>query len=100
MDANGFGFLSKNSITVVKPLCKKKNSPKRIKEAKDSSFSQGDHSLSQILVLSSFCNPQFQLEFSVWETGIQTFTSIVNFHFTSTLSYRFLDNDLPPPKFS
>ena len=98
VDANGLGLLSNSGITVVKPFCKKKNSPKTIGDAKDFSFSKIDKSFSQKLVLSSFCNPQFQLEIFIWETGIYKLTSIYNSHIITTLNYRFLDNDSPPPR--
>ena len=64
----------------------------------DFSFSKIDNSFSQKLVLSSFCNPQFQLEIFIWETGIYKLTSIYNSHIITTLNYRFLDNDSPPPR--
>ncbi|PZD77125.1 hypothetical protein DNG35_09785 [Mesonia sp. K7] len=98
VDANGLNFLSNSGITFVKPFCKKKNTPKIISGTKDFLFSQIDHSFSQKLVLNSFCNPQLQLKIFGWETGIYKLTSIYNSFITTTLNYRYLEKDSPPPR--
>ena len=98
VDAAAIGLFSDNDLTIVKPLCKKKNSPKKIDFAKDPSFSKNDASTSQGYVLISLCSPQFQFEPVNWE--IRIINETVSFHqfFSSKLSYQYLDNDSPPPR--
>ncbi|WP_412559868.1 hypothetical protein [Winogradskyella sp. MIT101101] len=97
IDANGLNALfSGNDISFVKPNCKKKNSPKQTNKTID--FSQVDLSTSQIVMLSGICISQFQFELFSWEPNISRPTAIFNEHFSSLLSYRFLDNDSPPPR--
>ena len=97
IDANGLNALfSGNDISFVKPNCKKKNSPKQTNKTIE--FSQVDISTSQFVMLNGICTSQFQFEFFSWETNISRPTAIFNEHFSSVLSYRYLDNDSPPPR--
>ncbi|WP_246516148.1 hypothetical protein [Aequorivita echinoideorum] len=97
IDANGLNILfSGSDITFVKPHCKKKNSAKNLKST--SSFSEGDNTTSEFISLSGFCTSQFQLELFTWEIVSPKPIAIFNEHFTSHLSYRYLDNDSPPPR--
>ncbi|ADF52150.1 MULTISPECIES: hypothetical protein [Flavobacteriaceae] len=98
VDANAMGFIFDSGMTVVKPFCKKKNSPKKINNAEDFSISQKDVSNSQVLILSSLCNPQFQFELFSWETSFSENIATISEHFPSNLSYHYLDNDSPPPR--
>jgi hypothetical protein len=98
IDANGLKVLfSGNNLSFVKPNCKKINSPKQTNKTFD--FSQADLSASQIVMLSSICTSQFQFEFFSWETSISRITPLFDEHFSSLLSYRYLDNDSPPPRY-
>tara|TARA_R110000823_G_scaffold38655_2_gene103935 strand:- start:202 stop:519 length:318 start_codon:yes stop_codon:yes gene_type:complete len=97
IDANGLNtLLGGNDISFVKPNCKKKNSPKQTNKTID--FSQVDLSTSQVVMLSGICTSQFQFELFSWKTNISRPTAIFNEHFSSLLSYRYLDNDSPPPR--
>ncbi len=97
IDANGLNTIfSGNDITFVKSNCKKKNSPKQSNQKTE--FSQNDFSASQLVTLSGFCTSQFQFELFTWETNISKPIAVFNEHFTSILSYRYLDNDSPPPR--
>lgn len=97
VDANGLNALfSENDISFVKPNCKKKNSPKQTNKTID--FSQVDLSTPQVVMLGGICTSQFQFELFSWETDISLPTAIFNEYFSSLLSYRYLDNDSPPPR--
>lgn len=97
IDANGLNILfSGSDITFVKPHCKKKNFVKNSQSI--SVFSQVDDTTSQVFNLSGFCTSQFQLELFTWGTYISKPNAVFNEYFTSHLSYRYLDNDSPPPR--
>ncbi|MDX1768643.1 MULTISPECIES: hypothetical protein [Arenibacter] len=97
IDANGLNALfNGNDISFVKPNCKKKNSPKQTNKTID--FSQVNLSASQVIMLSGICTSQFHFELFSWETNILIPSAIFNEHFSSILSYRYLDNDSPPPR--
>ena len=99
IDANGLNALfSGSEITFANPFCKKKNSPKQSNKTVD--FSKVDLTASQVVVLSGFCTSQFQFELFSWETNISELTAIFNEHFASILSYRYLDNVSPPPRWA
>ncbi|MCX7550358.1 hypothetical protein [Xanthomarina sp. F2636L] len=97
IDANGLNVLfSGNNISFVKQNCKNKNSSKQTKKTTD--FSQIDLSTSQEIILSGFCTSQFQFDLFTWETNILKSITVLNEHVPSNLSYRYLDNDSPPPR--
>lgn len=95
IDSNGLNILfGGNEITFVKPNCKKENAPKLANKTMD--FSQGDLVTSHEILLSGFCTSQFEL-FS-WTTNISQPITIFNDYYTSSLSYRYLENVSPPPR--
>ena len=97
IDANGLKALfSGNDISFVKLNCKKKNSPKQANKTID--FSQVDLSTLQVVMLNGICTSQFQFELYSWETNISRPTALFDEHFSSVLSYRYLDNDSPRPR--
>ena len=97
IDANGLNVLfSGSEISFVNPHCKKENSPKQTKKTAD--FSQTDQSALQVIDLVGFCTSQFQFELLTWETTISKPVTVFNEHFSSRLSYLYLDNDSPPPR--
>ena len=97
IDANGLNVLfSGSEISFVKPNCKKKNSPKQFDNLTD--FSQGDQLASQIIPLNIACTSQFQFKVFSWETNISQPVAEISQHYTSNLSYRYLDNAYPPPR--
>jgi hypothetical protein len=83
-------------MLTVKSNCKKKNSPKQSNQKTD--FSQIDFSASQLVALGGLCTSQFQFGLFTWETNISKPVAVFNEHFSSILSYRYLDNDSPPPR--
>ena len=97
IDANGLNVLfSKNDISFVKQTCKNKISSKQTNKA--TSLSQMDLTTSQEISLSGFCTSQFQLDLFTWETNILKSITVFNEHVPSNLSYRYLENDSPPPR--
>ncbi|MUH35519.1 hypothetical protein D9O36_06690 [Zobellia amurskyensis] len=97
IDANGLNALfSGSEIFFVKPNCKKKNSPKQL--AKLADYSQGDQLALQVTLLDIACTSQFQFRVWSWETNISQPIAVNNQHYTSNLSYRYLDNAYPPPR--
>ncbi|WP_031428429.1 hypothetical protein [Flavimarina sp. Hel_I_48] len=97
IDADGLNILfSGSDISFVNPHCKKENPPKQSKKTAD--FSQTDISASQVIALNGFCTSQFQLELFSWETNFAGPTVVFNEHFSSRLSYLYLDNASPPPR--
>ncbi|WP_246067685.1 hypothetical protein [Changchengzhania lutea] len=97
IDANGLSVLFNGSnISFVKPLCKKKNSPKLSKDSIN--FSNIEISSDQVISLTGFCNSQFHLELFSWKTGTSEPNATYNKHFSSRLSYLYLDNVSPPPR--
>ena len=49
-------------------------------------------------MLSGFCTSQFNIEIFCWEATISKLIPPFNEHFTSKLSYLYLDNASPPPR--
>lgn len=97
IDADGLNFLfSGSDISFVNPHCESENTQKQSK--KTANFSQADSVTTQVIALNGFCNSQFQLELYTWETTISKPIAIFNEHFSSNLSYHYLDNDSPPPR--
>jgi len=97
IDANGLSFLfSGSDISFVNPHCKKDKIQKQSKKTAD--FSQADLSFSQVIALNGFCTSQFQFEMFSWETNCSEPIAFFNEHFTSRLSYLYLDNESPPPR--
>ncbi|MBU2940446.1 hypothetical protein KO494_12940 [Lacinutrix sp. C3R15] len=97
IDANGLNFLfSGNEITFVKPNCKKKNSPKL---AKDNINVLQTNSLStQMISLDSYCTSQFQFQLFSWDILYNEPFTVFNEHFSSKLSFRYLEHIAPPPR--
>ena len=89
-------MLSGNDITFVKPNCKKENTYKLGNNTVD--FSRVDSESPLEILLSDFCNSQFQFELFTWETIVLKFSAISNEHLPSNLRYRYLDSDSPPPR--
>lgn len=97
IDANGLNALfSGSEISFVKLNCKKKNSPKQLDKLAD--YSQDNQLASQVLPLNIACTSQFQFEVFSWETKISQPVLVISQHFTSNLSYHYLDNAYPPPR--
>tara|TARA_R110002049_G_scaffold253340_1_gene428613 strand:+ start:198 stop:515 length:318 start_codon:yes stop_codon:yes gene_type:complete len=97
LDANGLNALfSGSEISFANPYCKKKNSAKQSNKTAD--FSEAGLTASQVIALSGFCTSQFQFELYSWETNFSETIAIINEHFSSNLSYRYLDNASPPPR--
>tara|TARA_R110001606_G_scaffold225668_1_gene373732 strand:- start:3204 stop:3566 length:363 start_codon:yes stop_codon:yes gene_type:complete len=97
IDANGLNILfGGDEITFIKPSCKKENSSKLGNNTMD--FSQVDSESPQEILMRGFCNSQFQFELYTWETTFLKFIPVFNEHSPSNLSYRYLDNDSPPPR--
>lgn len=97
VDADGLNaFFSGSNISFANLHCYKKDSPKQTNPAAD--FSQADELASQIITLNHFCTSQFQIEFYSWETDYPITLAVFNEHFTSRLSYLYLDNVSPPPR--
>ncbi|MGB3774880.1 MAG: hypothetical protein WA951_06450 [Leeuwenhoekiella sp.] len=97
VDSNGLNVLfGGDNITFVKLDCKKKNSPKQTK--KRASFSQVDLYAAQVIAINGFCNSQCQINLIAWETERIDPSAVFCEHFPSNLSYRYLDNDSPPPR--
>lgn len=97
IDANGLNALfSASDISFANPYCKKKNSPKQSNKTAD--FSKVDLTAFQVVALSGFCTSQFQFEPFPWETNFSETIATTNIHFSSNLSYRYLDNASPPPR--
>lgn len=97
IDADGLNALfSGNDIAFVNQYCKTENFPKQSNKTAD--YSEADLFASQIIALNGFCTSQFQFEFHAWETSVSEATVIFNEHFTSRLSYLYLDNTSPPPR--
>ncbi len=97
IEANGLNVLfSGSEISFVKPNCKKTNSPKQLDKLVN--YSQNDQLASQIIPLNIACTSQFQFELFSWETNISQPIAVISQHYTSNLSYRYLDNAYPPPR--
>lgn len=97
IDADGLNLLfSESDISFVNPHCKKENPPKHLKKTAD--FSNTDLSTYQIIALTGICTSQFQMEVFSWETNISKPITVFNKHFSSRLSYLYLDNASPPPR--
>lgn len=97
IDANGLNALfSGSEISFVKSNCKKKNAPKQLDKLAD--YSQDDQLASQVIPIGIACTSQFQFEIFSWQINItQSFVAISQ-HYTSNLSYHYLDNAYPPPR--
>jgi len=97
IDANGLNVLfGGNDITFINPHCKIENPPKQTNKTAD--FSQADLSTSQMISLSGFCTSQFHMELFSWEIDYSEPIAVFIEHFSSKLSYLYLDNDSPPPR--
>jgi len=97
IDANGLSALFiESNITFIKPVCKKKNSPKRISQSLE--YSQANLSASEIITLSGFCTSQFTLKLFTWEQSNPKPTAVFIEHASSNLMYCYLEKDLPPPR--
>ncbi|EGV44820.1 hypothetical protein BZARG_363 [Bizionia argentinensis JUB59] len=97
VDANGLNtFISNGDIMLVNPFCKKHTNSKNTDDT--ASFSQLDHASVQLLTLSINCTTSFQFDLFSWETRDAEFITVFDDHFTSSLSYRYLDNVSPPPR--
>lgn len=97
IDANGLNHLFGGSdIAFVNPHCKNDNPPKLVKDI--ANFSQADDLSSEVIVLNGFCTSQYKLELSSWEADWSEPITIFNAHFSSRLSYRYLDSVSPPPR--
>lgn len=97
IDANGLNHLFGGSdIAFVNPHCKNDNPPKLTKNT--TSFSQADDLTSEVIVLNGFCTSQFKLELFSWEADYSEPITIFNEHFSSRLSYLYLDTTSPPPR--
>ncbi|MFL1895033.1 hypothetical protein ACJRPK_04980 [Aquimarina sp. 2-A2] len=98
MDSNWLNLVfNGNDIAFFNPKCKKENSPKLVKDTAD--FSQIDISSMQVVALSGYCTPLFQFHIFSWEVNNPNPVPDVNSFFTSRLSYRYLENVSPPPRF-
>ncbi|MCC4229040.1 hypothetical protein [Zunongwangia profunda] len=97
IDADGLNLLfSGSDISFVNPHCKKEKPPKQLKKIAD--FSQVDLSAPQVIALNGFCTSQFQLGLFSWKTILPNPIAVFNEHFSSRLSYLYLDNASPPPR--
>lgn len=97
IDAGGLNQLfGGGGISFVNPHCKNENPPKL--STSTASFSEVENSTSQVIVLSGFCTSQFKLELFSWEADYAELETVLNEHFSSGLSYRYLDNASPPPR--
>ncbi len=97
IDADGLSVLfSASNISFIKPLCEKGNSPKEAKGTVN--FSKIELYTSQVISLTGFCTSQFQFEPFSWESNFSEFNKSFNEHYSSRLSYLYLDNVYPPPR--
>ncbi len=97
VDAQGLNVLfSGNDITFVNPHCEKNNSIKKTTDAV--SFSQQDNVEPQMITLDGNCNSQFHFELFSWDIKFSNLIVLSDDHFTSRLSYRYLDSVSPPPR--
>jgi len=97
VDANGLNVLFGGSeISFVNPNCKKENYKKEIKKSAD--FSKSNYLASEVIDLNIICTSQFQFELFNWETNYPKHTIVFNKHFTSKLTFLYLENSSPPPR--
>jgi len=97
IDANGLNHLFGGSdMSFVNPHCKNENPPKLTNSI--ASFSQTDELAPQIIVLNGFCTSQFKIEIFSWELDFSNPILVTNEHFSLMFSYRYLENDSPPPR--
>lgn len=97
IDANGLNIIFSGSDTrFVNPYCKKENSSEKSKDT--SNFSPQDHLETQMVILSGNCTTPFQFELYSWDTDYSNPIAVFIEHFTSRLSYRYLDSISPPPR--
>lgn len=97
IDANALNIIfSGTSTTFVNPYCKKNASDQK-SNASDS-FSPHDQLETQVITLSGNCTTPFQFEIFSWEADFSDPIVVFNEHFTSKLSYRYLDSISPPPR--
>ncbi|MEO5790256.1 MAG: hypothetical protein ACOH2D_06930 [Gelidibacter sp.] len=97
VDAYGLNIIfSGSDITFVNPHCEKKNSIKKTNDT--SSFSQQDHIETQMITLDGNCSSKFQFELFAWDAHFSNPISVSDNHFTSRLSFRYLDSVSPPPR--
>ena len=97
IDANGLNIIFSGSKTsFVNPFCKKNSSNEKSNES--TSFSAQDHVETQVIILSGNCTTPFHFELFSWEADYSDPVVVINEHFTSKLSYRYLDSISPPPR--
>jgi hypothetical protein len=97
IDVNGLNIISgKSEIVFVKPICKKWNSAKVLNTTER--FSKDDLSSIQIINLAGYCSSQFHFEILTWRLNAPSKITAYHNHILPSLSYRYLDNDSPPPR--
>src|SRR5690606_7767135 len=97
IDANALNIIfSGTSTTFVNPYCKKNTSDQKTNGL--DSYSSQDQIETQIITLSGNCTIPFQSEIFSWEVDFFDPILVFNNHFTSKLSYRYLDSISPPPR--
>ncbi|WP_223270721.1 hypothetical protein [Subsaximicrobium wynnwilliamsii] len=97
IDANGLNALfSGSDITFVNPHCKKEKLANL--SEKTANLSQTDQLDSRVINLDGFCSAQFQFELFTWETDCPKPKAVFNEHFSSRLSFLYLENASPPPR--
>lgn len=96
VEANGLNLIFQNSnLTFVSSYCKKKSSVEKPDSVK---FSQKDISSIKAIGMVGSCTSQYQIETFNWETYNDDIPSEFDNQYFSNLSYRYLDNDSPPPR--
>ena len=97
VDAHGLNIVfNGNDMTFVNPFCVKL---KTSNESHDpSTFSQQANADIEMITLNGSCMSPFQFELFSWDMHYSNPIAVFDEHFTSRLSYRYLDSVSPPPR--
>ena len=97
IDANGLNIIMKESnISFVHKPCKKDIASKAKHKAMD--VLNSDSSSVEQVIINGFCVSQFQLQQFSWGAKFSEKISVYSTFLTSTLSFLYLENTLPPPR--
>ncbi|MFD1096260.1 hypothetical protein [Salegentibacter chungangensis] len=96
INSNGIGLFLGDNFSIVKPYCEKEQPD--LQDKKPEKLLQAADIQNDIQKISSFCTPQFNLEFLLWELSFSEEIPTEHNLFTSRLSCRYLENNSPPPR--
>ena len=95
VDAGVINMVFKDTISIVKPYCKKKQSKSDTKGTHEFEHVDLKNSVTEF---SSFCTPQFNFNVFTLSVNNSEFVNVEDVLFISKLTYLYLDSQSPPPK--